>query len=74
MDHDKSMISYYGEVEVGDNKQLFSVLIDSGSSEIFLPSKNCTSDSCKKHHKYYKTKTYRYIGNEGSIEVLYLIN
>jgi len=43
-DDDKLMISYYGEIGVGEtksNSQNFKVLFDTGSTDFFIPDASC---------------------------------
>jgi len=61
---DKLMISYYGEIGVGPSKeeaQLFKVLFDTGSTDLFLAEESCDTDSCVNHSKYHKTSSYQSI-------------
>jgi len=43
---------YYGEIMVGPNKKAFKVVFDTGSSVLWIPSKQCHSAACKSHHQY----------------------
>ena len=46
---------YYGPMEVGSrgSEQVFTVQFDTGSSDIFIPGPQCTSDQgCSSHRKY----------------------
>eukprot|EP00413_Alexandrium_margalefii_P048142 CAMPEP_0204606364 /NCGR_PEP_ID=MMETSP0661-20131031/59045_1 /ASSEMBLY_ACC=CAM_ASM_000606 /TAXON_ID=109239 /ORGANISM="Alexandrium margalefi, Strain AMGDE01CS-322" /LENGTH=527 /DNA_ID=CAMNT_0051617683 /DNA_START=78 /DNA_END=1661 /DNA_ORIENTATION=- len=45
--------SYFGEVQVGSpNRQTFTVVFDTGSGHLILPSNRCLSDTCAKHRRY----------------------
>ncbi|CAJ1366789.1 unnamed protein product [Effrenium voratum] len=43
---------YYGEVLVGQGKRSFQVLLDTGSSNLWLPSTSCSAVPCDLHRKY----------------------
>jgi hypothetical protein len=45
--------AYYGAVSLGGPKlQEFSVVFDTGSGHVILPSLECSSDTCKAHRRY----------------------
>jgi len=48
---------YYGPVSVGTPEQVFTVIYDTGSSNLWVPSAECISKACKTHHKYDKSKS-----------------
>lgn len=55
-------IADIGEVGLGEPEQKFKVLLDTGSSDLWVPSINCTADAaCLSHSKYVsqKSKTYQ---------------
>merc|ERR1719384_1863080 len=43
---------YYGQVSVGSPPQSFLVVFDTGSGNLLLPSKECSSDACTGHKRY----------------------
>ncbi|KAG2452196.1 hypothetical protein HYH02_003227 [Chlamydomonas schloesseri] len=63
---------YYGEVGLGTPPQLFNVIFDTGSSNLWVPSSKCAlfNIACRLHRKYNaaKSKTYKANGTEFSIE------
>jgi len=46
-------LQYYGEVSIGSPPQSFTVIFDTGSGHLLVPSAICESDACEKHRRYY---------------------
>jgi len=44
--------AYYGDVVVGNPKRTFTVVYDTGSGHLIIPSIGCESESCVKHNRY----------------------
>jgi hypothetical protein len=61
-------VQYYGKIYVGSNKQIFSVIFDTGSNLLWLSSKDCTS--CRNYTQkfaYDESITYNNLYNNKNI-------
>jgi len=48
---------FYGTVSVGTPPKDFTVIYDTGSSNLWVPSSKCVSKACKTHNKYDMSKS-----------------
>jgi hypothetical protein len=44
--------AYFGRIHVGSPAQTFTMLFDTGSGNLILPSTRCESEACKAHRRY----------------------
>jgi len=61
---------YYGEVQLGSPAQKFEVIFDTGSANLWVAGKDCSSSNCKGHPQYDSgaSSTYAKNGTEFVIE------
>ena len=59
----------FTEIELGSPPQKFKVILDTGSSNLWVPSVNCDSLACQRHQQYdsSSSSTYRRNGTHFSI-------
>nr|XP_028587950.1 embryonic pepsinogen-like [Podarcis muralis] len=61
---------YYGTIYIGTPPQKFTVVFDTGSSTLWVPSLYCSSQACQTHHRFdpRKSSTFQGTGQPFSIK------
>jgi len=62
---------YYSEIDIGSPPQTFKVVLDTGSSNLWVPGSKCGSIACYLHTKYDSTSSSTYKANGSEFEIHY---
>uniref|UniRef100_A0A8C0WYZ4 Cathepsin E n=1 Tax=Castor canadensis TaxID=51338 RepID=A0A8C0WYZ4_CASCN len=63
-------MEYFGTISIGSPPQNFTVIFDTGSSNLWVPSVYCTSQACQTHSVFHpsQSSTYSEVGTSFSIQ------
>ncbi|KAF8529009.1 Asp-domain-containing protein [Hysterangium stoloniferum] len=63
---------YFATIELGSPPQEFKVVLDTGSSNLWVPGSECTSIACFFHAKYQASDSHTYKKNGSKFEISYV--
>lgn len=62
---------YYGPIGLGNPPQEFNLIFDTGSSNLWVPSRQCNSFACLLHKRYDSTKSTTFKANATDFQIRY---
>lgn len=68
---DYSNLQYYAPITLGNPPQQFKVVLDTGSSNLWVPGKGCSSIACFLHAKYDSSASTSYQKNDTDFAIQY---
>eukprot|EP00992_Anisonema_acinus_P009413 TRINITY_DN5628_c0_g1_i1.p1 TRINITY_DN5628_c0_g1~~TRINITY_DN5628_c0_g1_i1.p1 ORF type:complete len:377 (+),score=62.68 TRINITY_DN5628_c0_g1_i1:49-1179(+) len=64
-------VEYLADVTIGTPGQTFTVVMDTGSSNLWVSGSQCTDVGCSKMHKFYASKSSTYVGTNTPFAIQY---
>ena len=62
---------YYADVDIGTPAQTMSLVLDTGSADLWLPTSSCGSSTCSSLTKYDTSASSTYQSSEQTFEITY---
>jgi len=70
---DESDLDYYFSISIGTPPQKFNVQVDTGSSDLWIPSSTCASVACSLHTKFDSSKSSTFVSTGKNFTIQYAI-
>ncbi|NWZ30947.1 PEPA protein, partial [Asarcornis scutulata] len=64
-------VSYYGTISIGTPAQEFTVIFDTGSSNLWVPSVYCSSRACENHKRFNPSESSTFVSTNESVSIAY---
>ncbi|XP_056278915.1 pepsin A-like [Pseudoliparis swirei] len=64
-------LSYFGVISIGTPPQSFSVVFDTGSSNLWVPSVYCSSQACNNHRKFNPQQSTTFKWGDETLSIAY---
>ncbi|XP_078098290.1 pepsin A-like [Mustelus asterias] len=64
-------LSYFGAISIGNPPQSFTVIFDTGSSNLWVPSVYCSETSCTKHRRFNPRESSTYYSYNQGVSIQY---
>lgn len=62
---------YYGTIYIGTPPQKFTVVFDTGSANLWIPSVYCSSPACQNHQRFNPSQSSTYRSTQQSVSIQY---
>ncbi|KAI6068373.1 Pepsin A-like protein [Aix galericulata] len=62
---------YYGTISIGTPAQEFTVIFDTGSSNLWVPSVYCSSQACENHKRFNPSESSTFVSTNESVSIAY---
>ncbi|XP_006214948.1 pepsin A-like [Vicugna pacos] len=62
---------YFGTISIGTPAQNFTVIFDTGSSNLWVPSIYCSSSACTNHNRFNPEESSTYQGTDETLSITY---
>uniref|UniRef100_A0A8C4RS84 pepsin A n=1 Tax=Erpetoichthys calabaricus TaxID=27687 RepID=A0A8C4RS84_ERPCA len=64
-------MSYFGTISIGTPPQTFTVIFDTGSANLWVPSVYCNSQACSNHNRFNPSQSSTYQATSTSVSIQY---